>query len=77
MTVQEFRETDGYKEAFDKIKGYPRGFKFTLDYTKIPKAKGNALKIITRDCIKEKIIESVAIGLSLEGKQTEETFRRL
>lgn len=54
MTVQEFRETDGYKEAFDKIKGYPRGFKFTLDYTKIPKAKGNALKIITRDCIKEK-----------------------
>lgn len=77
MTVQEFRETDGYKEAFDKIKGYPRGFKFTLDYTKIPKAKGNALKIITRDCIKEKIIESVAIGLSLEGEQTEETFRRL
>lgn len=77
MTVQEFRETDGYKEAFDKIKGYPKGFKFTLDYTKIPKAKGNALKIITRDCIKEKIIESVAIGLSLEGKQTEETFRRL
>ena len=77
MTVQELRETHGYKEAFDKIKGYPKGFKFTLDYTKIPKAKGNALKIITRACIKEKIIESVAIGLSLKGEQTEETFRRL
>ena len=77
MTVPELRETDGYKKAFDKIKGYPKGFKFTLDYTKIPKAKGNALKIITRDCLKEKIIESVAIGLSLEGEQTEETFRRL
>ena len=32
MTVQELRETDDYKEAFDKIKGYPKGFKFTLDY---------------------------------------------
>lgn len=77
MTVQELRETDDYNEAFDKINGYPKGFKFTLDYTKIPKAKGNALKIITRDCINKKIIESVSIGLSLEGEQTEETFIRL
>ena len=77
MTVQEFRKTDDYKEALNKIKGYSKGFEFTLDYSKIPKKKGNALKIIMRDCIEEKIIESVSIGLSLEGEQTEETFRRL
>ena len=77
MTVQELRKTKDYQDAVDKIKGYPNGFTFTLDYTKIPKAKANALKIILNDCINNKIIDSVSIGLSLGGEITDETFVRV
>ena len=77
MTVQEMRKTNDYKEAVNKIKGYSKGFEFTLDYSNIPKAKGNALKIITNDCIKAGIIESISIGLTLQGEPVDETFRRL
>lgn len=77
MTHAELRETKDYKEAVEKIKGYRQGFEFTLDYTKIPKAKGNALKVITSDCIKMGILESISMGLDIEGNFVEETFRRL
>lgn len=77
MTKAELRETKDYKEAVEKIKGYPQGFTFTLDYTKIPKAKANALNVITDDCIKMGILESTQFGLDLEGNFTDETFRRL
>jgi hypothetical protein len=77
MTTQELRNTKDYKEAMAKIEAYRKGFKFTIDYTQIPRAKGNALKIILRDAIKSGLLESVQIGLSLEGEQTDETFVRL
>lgn len=41
------------------------------------KAQQNAMNIITHDCIKDRIIESISIGVSLEGKITEETFMKL
>ncbi len=77
MTRQEIRETKDYKEVVNIIKGYSKGFEFTLDYSKIPKAKGNALRIITKDCIEAGIIESVSIDLTLQGEPVRETFRRL
>lgn len=77
MTKQELRETKDYKEAVEKIKGYSIGFEFTLNYASIPKAKGNALKIITRDCIDAGILESIAIGIDLEGNFCDETYRRI
>ena len=77
MTAQEMRETKDYKEVVNKIKGYSKGFEFTLDYSKIPKEKGNALRIITKDCIEAGIIESVSIDLTLQGEPVRETFRRL
>lgn len=77
MTTQELRQTKDYKDAVDKIKKYPKNFKFTLDYSQIPKDKGNALRIITRDMIKEKILESISIGLDLQGNICDETFQRL
>lgn len=77
MTAQEMRKTKDYEDAVNKIKGYSKGFEFTLDYSKIPKAKGNALKIITDDCIQAGIIESISIGLTLNGKPVDETFRRI
>ena len=77
MTAQEMRKTKDYEDALNKIKGYPKGVEFTLDYSKIPKAKWNALKIICDDCIKTGIIESIAIGLNIQGMPVDETFRRL
>lgn len=77
MTKQELRETKDYKEAVEKITAYRKGFEFTLNYTSIPKAKGNALRIITKDCIDAGILESIAIGVDLQGNFCDETYRRL
>lgn len=77
MTKQELRETKDYKEAIEKIKNYKIGFKFTMNYTEIPKAKGNALKIILNDCVKMGILESVSFGLDIEGNVVEEEFKRI
>lgn len=77
MTAKEFRNSQEYKNAMSKIKGYSKGFKFTLPYYKMTQCQKNAIDIIANDCIKEKIIESVSIGLSLSGEVTEEIFVRL
>lgn len=77
MTKSEFRQSKEYREMMDKIKGYTKGFTFTLNYGEIPKAKGNALRILTEDAIKEGILESVSIGLTLQGNPVDETYRRL
>lgn len=77
MTKSEFRQSNEYREMMDKIKGYTKGFTFTLHYGEIPKAKGNALRIITEDSIKEGILESISFGLTLHGEPVDETYRRL
>lgn len=77
MTKQELRETKEYKEVVNKIKGYSVGFEFTLNYAAIPKAKGNALRIITKDLIDAGILESISIGEDLQGNFCDETYRRL
>jgi hypothetical protein len=77
MTKQELRETKDYKEAVDKIKRYSKDFTFTMNFSQIPKAKGNALKIILADMVKEGILQSISIGLTLEGEPIEETYKRL
>ena len=77
MTAKEFRNSQEYKNAVSKIKGYSKGFKFTLPYYKMTQGQENAMDIITNDSIKEKLIESVSIGLSLSGEIVEKTFVRL
>lgn len=77
MTIPELRETKDYKQALKKIQGYSQGFKFTLNYSSIPIGKANALKIIIEDCIKQNLLESVAIELALDGTQTAETFQKI
>ena len=77
MTIQELRQSKDYAEAMSKIKKYSKGFAFTLNYSAIPKGKANALRIIMQDCIDGGIIESVSIGVALNGEQTDETFKRL
>lgn len=77
MTKAEFRKSKEYKESMEKIKKYPKGFTFSLKYGEIPKAKGNALRILTEDCIKNGILESISIGLNIHGEFVEEEYKRL
>lgn len=77
MTKREFRESKEYAEMKEKIKGYSTGFTFTLPYHKMTQAQKNAMDIVTSDCMKEGIIDSVSIGLDIHGNQTEETFKRI
>ena len=77
MTEKEFRNSQEYENSIKKIRNYPKGFKFTLPYYKMTQGQKNAMDIITNDSIKEKLIESVSIGLSLSGEIVEETFVRL
>lgn len=77
MTKSEFRKSKEYKEAIEKIKSYPIGFTFTLKYGEISKKKGNALNIITRDCIDTGILESISIGLDVQGNFVEEKYKRI
>ena len=77
MSKSEFKKSKEYREMIDKIKGYPIGFKFTLKYGEIPEKKGNALKIITSDCIDMGILESISIGLDIQGNFVEKQYNRI
>lgn len=77
MTIAEMRNTKDYIEAVEKIKRWKNGEIYTIRTDNIPTAKKNALLVILDDCEREGLIESVSIGLSLEGKVVEEKFRRI
>ena len=76
MTINELRQDKNYTDAIEKIRNYSKGFRFTIDFSKIPKAKANALKIVLRDAEKMGLLESVSIGLNLNGDITDETYIR-
>ena len=77
MTVEHLRKSEEYFKAIAKIRKYSKDFQFTLYYSEIPKAKANALKMLMNDCIKCGLVESISIGVSLQGDIVDETFRRL
>lgn len=77
MKRKEFKESKEYEDAVKKINGYSKGFNFTIPYYKMTQGQKNAMHIITSDCVKGKIIDSVSFGLNLAGEITEETFVRL
>ena len=77
MTIQEVRNHEEYALAFKKIRAYKKGFEFTLNYEQIPVPQGNALKIVMRDAVAQGLLESIALDLDINGKQTAETFRKL
>lgn len=77
MNRMEFKKSNEYKEMIEKIKSYSKGFRFNIPYYKMTTGQKNAMYIVTNDCIKEKIIESVSFDLDLSGNVTEEMFVRL
>lgn len=76
MTFSEFRKSAEYAKCKKRIENYPKGFRFTLHINEIPAAKMRALRVLTDDCIKEGILESVSIGLDIHGEIVDETFER-
>ena len=76
MTTTELREHPEYKTCMDKIKAYRPGFTFRMDWTQIPTAKGNALKVVLRDAIDEGYLESVSMEYDLDMNLTAESYKR-
>lgn len=77
MTREEARQHDGYKEAYAKIESYRKGFEFTINFSVIPKAKANGLRLILKDAVNNGLLESIAFGLDINGNIKEETFKRI
>ena len=77
MTKEELRKRSGYIEAVEKIRNYSKGFTFTLDFSRIPKAKANALRIVLKDCENMGLIESISFGLDIQGNLVEEEYKRI
>ena len=77
MTNDELRNHPEYKVCMDKITAYPVGFKFTMNWDRIPAAKANALKIILRDACQMGLIEQIATGVGLDLRVHDETYIRI
>lgn len=77
MTKEEFRKSKEYKEALEKIMNYSKGYRFTLSYATMPIGKRKAMRILMMDCEAMRLVESIGIGISLEGLFVSETYKRL
>lgn len=77
MTTAELRAHPEYKAAMEKIRAYRPGFTFRMDWTQIPTAKGNALKIILHDAIENGYLESVSMEYDLDMNLTAESYKRV
>lgn len=77
MTKPEFRNSTVYKKYMERIKGYSKGYNFTIPYYKMTRPQINAINVILNDAVKAKIIDSMSFGINLEGEMTEATYIRL
>lgn len=77
MTRKEFLESKEYKDMMNKIKGYSKGFTFTIPFYKMTQGQKKGMNIVLDNACKEGLIESLSISLSLECNVTEEEYRRL
>lgn len=76
MANYKLSEHPEYKKCMDKIEGYRPGFEFTMDWTQIPRAKGNALRIILLDAVRAGYLDVVALYPGLDGEVERATYRR-
>ena len=69
----------------DRIRNYPKGFEFTVNYASIPtKPKLNGMRWVLKEAENQGLIESISMGMSFEDLRgesglfcSEETFVRL
>lgn len=76
MTISELRAHPEYTRCMNKIQNYRPGFQFTMNFSTIPTAKANALRIVLRDAEDAGYLESVSIGLDIDLNPVEETYLR-
>lgn len=76
MTITELRAHPDYMASMDKIKAYRPGFTFRMDWTQIPTAKGNALKIVLGDAIDAGYLVSVSLEPDMDIGVAAATYRR-
>lgn len=77
MNKNQLKGTKEYQDCISIIRGYSKGFRFTIPYGRMTKEQKGAMYVITNDCISNGIIESVSIGLDISGDIVEETYIRL
>lgn len=77
MTKAEFLKSKEYREMMDKIRSYSKGFEFTIPFYKMTSEQKNAMNVVLRNAVEEGLIESISIGLSLEGNITEEKYKKI
>ena len=81
MTKETRRELE---KCVDKIRNYPKGYEFTINYSSLPtRAKYNAMRWVLDKAEELGLITCISIGLSFESMRgetwcnaSEETFRR-
>lgn len=76
MTREELRMHPEYQICMEKIRKYTPGFILRMDFTQIPVAKANALKVVLRDAVAMGYLESVSMEINLDMEATAETYRR-
>lgn len=77
MTSEQLRQTTEYRQAWQKITSYRKGFEFTLPVGAGFAPQANALKIIMRDAINAGLIEQIETELSLELEVVAERYKRI
>ena len=76
MTETELRKRPEYLASMERIKQYRPGFELHMDWTKIPEAKRNALKIVLNDAVDAGLLKSVALYYDVDLNNTGETYHR-
>lgn len=77
MTAEEFRKSSEYEKCKEIIKGYAVGKRFTIHFAKMSEAQKRAMDILTKDCMKEGIIDVIHIDIDLGMNITEEEYERI
>ena len=77
MTKAEFLKSKEYEDMMEKIRSYRQGFEFTIPFYKMTQQQKNGMNIVLHDAVEEGLIESIQIGVSIEGNFTDETYKRL
>lgn len=76
MTKEELRAHPEYFKCMEKIRGYRPGFRFRMNWTEIPTAKANALKIVLEDATKAGYIESISLIFNWDSDLAETIYKR-
>ena len=61
MTITELRQHEEYALCMKKIRGYSKGFRFTIPYNRMTVGQANAMKIVMEDAVTEGLVESVGV----------------